>query len=330
MVPLRPKPPANDGAPHPPGCYPARVNYATLLIPEFSLILLGYLVCKFTPLNRSVWSQVDALVYYLLFPALLFHSIIKSPLDLGTASKLVGAGWSVMAVGVALAYALPLLPWLKHHMAPREHAASAQVAFRFNSFIGLALAERLAGPAGALEIAVLIGVCVPLANIAAVWPMARAGSRGMAAELLRNPLIFATVSGLVANLAGIGMADWLAPTFNRVGGSALALGLMAAGAGMQLSALVRAKTLAVSVLAIRHLLLPLVALAAAYAFGLSHSQATILFAYAALPTAASCYVLASKMGFDGSYVASLVSLSTLLGILSLAFSLGVLRPLYAV
>ena len=306
------------------------MNYVSLLLPEFSLILLGFLLCKFTPLNRSVWSQVDALVYYLLFPTLLFHSIIKSPLDLGAASRLVGAGWSVIAVGIALAYALPWLPGLRGHIPARDHAASAQVAFRFNSFIGLALAERLAGPSGALEIAVLIGVCVPLVNIAAVWPMAHGGGRGLVRELARNPLIIATVSGLLANLAGLGLPEWLVPTFNRVGGSALALGLMAAGAGIQLGALARAKLLAVAVLSIRHLVLPLVALAAAYAFGLSHSQATILLAYAALPTAASCYVLASKMGFDGAYVASLVSLSTLLGMLSLPLALGVLRPLYGV
>jgi predicted permease len=306
------------------------VNYASLLVPEFSLILLGYLVCKFTALNRNVWNQVDALVYYLLFPTLLFHSIIKSPMDLGAASKLVGAGWSVMATGIALAYALPLLPWLKHHMPARDHAASAQVAFRFNSFIGLALADRLAGPAGSQEIAVLIGVCVPLVNIAAVWPMARGGSRSLARELSQNPLLLATTTGLLANLAGLSLPQWLEPTFTRVGASALALGLMAAGAGIQMGALARAKTLAVSVLAIRHLVLPLVALAAAYSFGLSHSQATILLAYAALPTAASCYVLASKMGFEGSYVAGLVSLSTLLGMLSLGFALGVLRPLYGV
>jgi hypothetical protein len=306
------------------------VNYVSLLLPEFSLILLGFVLCKFTALNRSVWGQVDALVYYLLFPTLLFYSIIKSPLDLRAASKLVSAGWSVMAVGIALAYAIPLLPGLRNHVPPRDHAASAQVAFRFNSFIGLALAERLVGPVGALEIAVLIGVCVPLVNIAAVWPMAHGGARGLGSALARNPLIIATVTGLAGNLASLSLPEWLIPTVNRVGGSALALGLMAAGAGIQVGALARAKVLAIAVLSIRHLVLPLVALGAAYAFGLSHSQATILLAYAALPTAASCYVLASKMGFDGAYVASLVSLSTLLGMLSLPLALGVLRPLYGV
>ncbi|MDH4480415.1 MAG: AEC family transporter [Rhodoferax sp.] len=306
------------------------MSYVSLLLPEFSLILLGFLLCRFTPLNRSIWSPVDALVYYLLFPTLLFYSIIKSPLDLGAASKLVGAGWSVIAAGIVLAHALPLLPGLRAYIPAREHAAAAQVAFRFNSFIGLALAERLGGPAGSLEIAVLMGVCVPLVNIAAIWPMARGGRNGLGRELVRNPLIIATVSGLLANLAGLSLPDWLAPTFNRVGASALALGLMAAGAGIQVGALARAKTLAVAVLSIRHLLLPVVALGAATAFGLSPPQATILLAYAALPTAASCYVLASKMGFDGAYVASLVSLSTLLGMLSLSLALGVLRPLYGV
>ena len=58
------------------------MNHAQLLFPDFSLILCGYLVCRFTALNRSVWSQVDSLVYYLLFPVLLFHSISRSPLDL--------------------------------------------------------------------------------------------------------------------------------------------------------------------------------------------------------------------------------------------------------
>ncbi len=318
-----------DGT-HCAGCYPQNVTFFSLLAPEFSLILLGFLLCKFTALNRNVWNQVDALVYYLLFPTLLFHSIIKSPLDLGAASRLVGAGWSVMVAGIALAYALPHLPGFKGHIPARDHAASAQVAFRFNSFIGLALAERLAGPAGLLEISVLIGVCVPLVNIAAVWPMARGSANGFARELIRNPLIIATVSGLLANVLGLTLPDWLTPTVSRVGGSALALGLMAAGAGIQIGALARAKLLAVALLSIRHLVLPLVALASAYAFGLSHSQATILLAYAALPTAASCYVLASKMGFDGAYVASLVSLSTLLGMLSLGFSLGFLRPLYGV
>lgn len=303
------------------------VNYALLLFPDFSLILCGYLVCRFTALNRTIWEQVEVLVYYLLFPVLLFHSIVKSPLDLGGASSLIGAGWSLGLCGIALAYVLPHLPFLGRYMDRRDHAASAQIAFRFNSFIGLALADRLAGPQGLSLIAVLIGVCVPLFNVGAVWPMAKHANTGFWRELVRNPLIIGTVSGLTANLLGFTLPVWLEPTVSRLGAASLALGLMAAGAGMQLGALAKGKVLAVAVLSIRHCLLPLIALGMAHIFGLPPVQTTVLLAFSALPTASSCYVLAARMGYDGAYVAGLVTLSTVLGVVSLPFALGVLRGL---
>ena len=301
------------------------MNYAQLLFPDFSLIVCGYLVCRYTALNRTVWEQVESLVYFFLFPVLLFHSIVKSPLDLIAASSLISAGLLMGVAGIAMAYSLPYLPWVGSRIDKRDHAASAQVAFRFNSFIGLALADRLAGPQGLLMFAVLIGVCIPLFNVAAVWPMARHAQSGFLRELLRNPLIIATATGLAANLLGFTMPVWLEPTVTRIGAASLALGLMAAGAGMQMGHLSQAKTLAVAVLSIRHLILPLVALGLSRALNLSEPQTIILLAFSALPTASSAYVLAARMGYNGGYVAGLVTLSTLLGVLSLPFALGVLR-----
>jgi malonate transporter and related proteins len=301
------------------------VNFAQLLFPDFSLILCGYLVCRHTALDRTVWQQVESLVYYFLFPVLLFQSIVKSPLDLGAASSLIAAGLLMGVASIALAYSLPHLPWIGRRIDARDHAASAQVAFRFNSFIALALAERLAGAQGLLLIAVLIGVCVPLFNVAAVWPMARHGQTGLAGALVRNPLIIATVLGLAANLLGFSIPPWLEPTVNRIGAASLALGLMAAGAGMQFGTLAQAKTLAVAVLGIRHLVSPLVGFALARLFRLDAAQTAVLMAFSALPTASSAYVLAARMGYNGAYVAGLVTLSTLLAMLSLPFALGILR-----
>jgi len=301
------------------------VNFAQLLFPDFSLILCGYLVCRYTALNRTVWAPVESLVYFFLFPVLLFHSIVRTPLDLGAASSLIAAGLTLGVSGIALAYSIPYLPWIGRQVNRRDHAGSAQVAFRFNSFIGLAIAERLAGPPGLLWIAVLIGVCVPLFNVGAVWPMARHAQRGLLRELLRNPLIIATASGLAANLLGFRLPVWLEPTVTRIGAASIALGLLAAGAGMQFGTMAQAKTLAVAVLSIRHFFMPLIAWGVASLFKLSPTQATVLLAFSALPTASSCYVLAARMGYNGAYVAGLVTLSTVLGMASLPFALGVLR-----
>jgi predicted permease len=301
------------------------VNFAQLLFPDFSLILCGYLICRFTALNRPVWQQVESLVYFFLFPVLLFHSIVKSPLDLNAASGLIGAGLSLGVCAIALSYSLPYWPILGKRLDRRDHAASAQVAFRFNSFIALALAERLAGPEGLLMISVLIGVCVPAFNIAAVWPMARQANTGFLRELVRNPLIIATASGLAANLLGFRIPEWLDPSVSRIGAASLALGLMAAGAGMQLGTLRHGKLLSMGMLMIRHLILPLIAVGMARLFQLDALQTTVLLAFSALPTASTCYVLAARMGYNGPYVAGLVTLSTLSGMWSLPFALGVLR-----
>ena len=301
------------------------MNFAQLLFPDFSLILCGYLICRYTALNRPVWQQVESLVYFVLFPVLLFHSIVKSPLDLNVASSLIGAGLSLGVCAIALSYSLPYWPILGKRLDRRDHAASAQVGFRFNSFIALALAERLAGPEGLLMISVLIGVCVPTFNVGAVWPMARQAKIGFLRELTRNPLIIATASGLIANLMGFQMPLWLEPAVSRIGAASLALGLMAAGAGMQLSTLRQGKLVGMSVLTVKHLLTPLLAVLMARLFQLNPMQSMILLAFSALPTASTCYVLAARMGYNGPYVAGLVTLSTLMGMLSLPFALGVLR-----
>jgi malonate transporter and related proteins len=299
------------------------VNFAQLLFPDFSLILIGYLLCRFTALNRGVWQPIESLVYYFLFPVLLFQAIVKTPLELGTASSLMGAGLAFGVTAILLSYSLPHWPWVGRRIHRHLHAASAQVGFRFNSFIALALASKLAGPQGLQY----IGVCVPLFNVGAVWPMARHAQKHLGGELVRNPLILATVSGLMANLAGVHIPDWLEPTVTRIGQASLALGLMAAGAGMQFASLRSGKTLGVAVLAVKHLGLPMLALGVAMLFRLDPTQSTVFLMFSAVPTASSCYVLAARMGYDGPYVAGLVTLSTLLGIASLPFALGVLATL---
>jgi len=303
------------------------VNFAQLLFPDFSLILCGYLLCRFTALNRRIWEPLESLVYFFLFPVLLFHSIVRTPLEWQTTTHMMAAGLTLGLIGIALAYSLPHWPWLGPRMDTRLHAASAQIGFRFNSFIVLALVDRVAGPQGMPLVAILIGVCVPLFNVGAVFPMARHGQQGFWRELVRNPLIVATVSGLVFNVAGFSIPEWIEPTVNRIGMASLALGLMAAGAGMQLGRMAQAKTLALAVLCIKHLLLPVAALGVAVLWRLDPTQTLVLLMFSAVPTASSCYVLAARMGYDGPYVAGLVTLSTALGVVSLPFALGVLLPL---
>lgn len=284
-----------------------------LLLPDFLLIVVGFVVCRHTALDRTVWISAEKLVYFLLFPVLLFTSIVRNPLNPGDAAALAGSGLATVTLGIALAYALRHAPGVDE----RRHASGAQTAFRFNSYIALAMAERLGGAAGVASMAVLVAVCVPVCNIGAVLPLARHGGHHFGRELLRNPLILATVGGLVANLAGLQLPDALGTVLQRIGQAALPIGLMAVGAGLQFGGLAAAPRLAASLLAIRHAVLPAFALGLGLSIGLPAAQLTVLVAFAAMPTASSAYVLAVRMGGDGPFVAGLVTLSTLLGMIAL-------------
>ena len=298
---------------------------ALLLLPDFGLIVLGYLLCRHTPLNRPVWDGAERLVYYLLFPCLLFHSIVRNPLKLETAMPLATAGLAVVGAGIGLAYALLWLPGVDR----RLHASGAQTAFRFNSYVALALAERLAGGPGVASMAVVISVCVPACNVAAVWPLARHGGQGYLRELARNPLIIATVSGLVVSLLGLRLPDLASTTLSRIGAAALPLGLMAVGAGLQLGALREGPRLAAALMSIRHLLLPAWALLLVSWLNLPPAQQAVVVAFAALPTASSAYVLAVRMGGHAGYTAGLVTVSTMIGMVALPLWLAALRAFQA-
>ena len=293
-----------------------------LLLPDFLLIVLGFVLCRWSALNRSVWEAAERLVYYLLFPVLLFNSILTSPLHPAASLSLAGAAILTVAGGVVLAMALKWLPGVD----ARLHASGAQVAFRFNSFIALALSERLGGPQALAWIALMIALCVPLCNVAAVWPLARHGGHAYGRELLRNPLILATLGGLLANLAGVHLPAAVGTTLQRIGLAALPIGLMAVGAGLRLGGLKAAPGLAAALLGVRHAVLPLLAIGITSAplLALPAGQRVVVVLFAALPTASSAYVLAARMGGDGGYVAGLVTVSTLLGMVSVPAWLALL------
>jgi malonate transporter len=292
---------------------------ALLLLPDFLLIALGFGLCRWTALDREVWAAVERLVYWLLFPVLLFASIVKSPLNPGTTAALAMGGIAVVGCGFVLTL------WLGRFqaLAGKQLASGAQCAFRFNSYVALALAERLGGASYLAWTALLLAVCVPLCNAGAVWTLARHGGQNVWREVLRNPLIVGTLAGLAGNLAGLHLPAVVDTSMTRVSGAALPLGLMAVGAGLQLGSLQQAPGLAALLLGIRHAVLPVVGLVLGALLALPHDQARTLLAFSALPTASSAFVLAARMGGDAPYVAGLITASTLLGMLSIPLALAV-------
>ena len=247
-------------------------------------------------------------MYYVLFPALLFRSLATSPLTLGDAGRLVAVGLGFTLAGMVLsALAAPLF-----RLPQPTFAACFQCAFRFNTYVALAAASRVAGPAGVAAMSFLIGVLVPVVNIAAVAMLVRGGDTRILPALARNPLVLACAAGIAWNALALPVPAFAGRILELLAAAALPLGLLAVGAGLRFTR----GTLPLPALAWWHTvklaILPALAYGLSGVFGLSATERQVAVIMAAVPTATSAYILAVQLNGMGAPVALLISSGTLL------------------
>ncbi|MDY7580067.1 AEC family transporter [Herbaspirillum sp. RTI4] len=297
------------------------MSIATLLMPDFLMILLGFIIYRMTNWGDTFWTGVEKMVYYLLFPALLFYSTARLKLHFETTGRLLEVGMLALLTGI-------VLTWIGKLLIKTEamtYASGMQTAYRFNSYIALAIASRLAGEDGIGLMALLLGFGVPLCNIAAVHALASGSGKGnVLRELSKNPLLIATSCGLLFSVSGLVLPEIVGAVLLRLGNASLALGLLMVGAGLRLSAVRENKVMTAYFTAIKLLAVPAAALLIGRQVGLPDLQLKIVVLFCAMPTASSCFILATRMGGNGPATAFLVSFGTLLSALTLPFWLSVM------
>lgn len=298
------------------------MSTANLLVSDFALILLGYLLRRYAGFAAEFWSNLERFVYYVLFPALLFGVLASGRWQLSSASALIGTGVISLGAGMLLGYAAKFL----FTLPPTSFASGFQCAFRFNSYIGFAILGSLYGQEGIAAFGLLAGFMVVFANVASVLALARHGDNHWLRELVRNPLILSTFAGLLWAGLGFPLPEAAASTLHFLGEAALPMGLIAVGAGLRLLGVGRLKGFSAYLLAVKLVMVPAVAFAAAQWLGLTGPYFAAALVLAALPTASSAYILAVQMGGDGRLVASLIALNLLVAVFTLPVWLSLLPP----
>ena len=294
------------------------MSTALLLIPDFALILFGFFLNRFTDWGRGFWGGLEKLIYFVLFPALLFNSIAKTKIDFVAAAPALKTAIVIVLVGILLAWlAKPLFK-----PAEKTFASGFQTAFRFNSYIGLAIAGRLHGEGGIAAFGIIISLVVPMCNIASVWALAKHSEASLWKELVKNPLILATVGGVLYSLSGFPMPEVAQMLISRMGAASLACGLLCVGAALELKNVGKNAGLISYFTAVKLIAMPVAAILTARALGVTGVFFDMVILLAALPTATSAYVLAIRMGGDGPLVAQAVTVSTLAGMLAIPFWLN--------
>lgn len=188
-----------------------------LLLPDFALIALGVVLRRHARLEDGFWQGVEKLVYFVLFPALLFNALARAQIHLHTFAPLFAVGLLTMGSGLVLGLlGRPLMG-----LGAMAFASRLQCAYRFNTYIGIAVAGKFGGAAGVAAMGALCGAMVPFANMAAVGFLAHHGQGRLWQELARNPPDCRHAGGhglqlLWPALAGAGVA--LPATSGRCGG----------------------------------------------------------------------------------------------------------------
>lgn len=287
--------------------------------PLFLLILVGAMLGWARYPGGDFWPRAERLIYYVLFPALLVHTLALAPV-----AEVPAVGLALAVLGALLIFAALL--WLARQPLGLDDAAFTSVfqgALRFNTFVAIAGATALHGTAGTTAAAVAIALMVPTVNVLCVLCFIAAGTLGRAGlsrsvlELLRNPLIVACAVGMALNLTGIGLPGWSEPLLGLIARTALPLGLIAVGVALRPAALVRSGRAFWASTAVKLVLLPAMTILLAMAVGLDPITRDVALLFTAVPTATASYILSRQLGGDSELMAALITGQTLLAMLTL-------------
>ncbi len=291
------------------------------ILPIFLLVLLGVGLKRSPLINGTFWEGLEQCGYYVLFPALLFHTLATadfSSMEVGT----IGTT-AVTAVVLMCAVVLALWPLLKRiGVTPPSFSSVFQTATRWNAFIALAIAEKTYGDLGLTVVALVMAVVIVPINVINVSVLlwfsgTRTSYSAFLFRLVTNPLIISSLLGVVVNRLGMSIYEPLMTTVDLVGQAALSLGLIAVGAGLRVSDALRPHPLVLISTALKLALFPVAMTAAALLFGVGNPILVLLALSAGVPTAMNGYLLAKKMGGDAELYAATATVQTVASFLTI-------------
>lgn len=283
------------------------------IAPIFVLILIGYGLRRSVIPSPEFWNLNDRLVYWVLMPALFFAKISMADLSAGLGDYAI-----LLYSGFFAAIICGLL--VGRRIAAPQASSLLQGSARFNTFIGLAIAEAVFGAQG-LQIAVLgSALLVPVVNVTVVTLMTRqlgGGGKSIIYGLVKNPLILGICAGVIFNLAGLNEVPVLDETARILGDAALPIMLLCVGANLKLLGLKGSFQIIGLSMVGKFLINPIAVLLAAFVLKPDPLSLQVALIFAALPTGVASYTLAREMQGDTSLMALIITTQTLLSFMTL-------------
>ena len=300
-----------------------------VVLPLFICIALGYFLRRINMYDEATLKKLNKLCFKVFLPIYLFNNVYTTDLaDAFNAKLLV---FAVAAILVLFAVLMAVIPRLEKEDARR--GVIIQGIFRSNfALFGLPVAISLCGEAKAGPTSLLVGIIVPVFNVLAVVTLEtfRGGKpsiKKIAKGIAANPLIIASVLGILCNLAGLHLPAALEKSATDLGRVATPLSLVALGGDFKFGKVkgyLRQLSIAV---AGKLVISPLIMIIAGILLGFRNEMLVPILIMFGAPTAVSSYPMAQQMDGDGELAGQIVVFTSGLAILTIFVWIFVLKQM---
>lgn len=287
------------------------MDVLTRLAVMIGLLTVGVGLRRVGVLDATRVEWLNSVAFYVVLPALVFNSTYDKPLsEIVTPTLLVGlVGVLGITAGVG---------WLVHRRIADDGARAAATVQSYHTnlgYIGLpvvasALGERAAGIGSViLGMGALVQIPLTVSILVAVTGNSR-NFRGEVRRLATNPVLVALLVGLAVSRSPATVTGIPADGIALIAEAALPVALLCVGGSIQLQSLEADRSIVGSVLAMKLLVMPVVAWAVYAALGAdlwTLRTAVVMFG---APAAVSTFVYVTEMGGDRRLASILVFLST--------------------
>lgn len=287
------------------------------LFPVVVLIVFGFLLKHFKLTNRVFLQTSDKLVYFIFFPLMLFWKIGGATFSGGIAWSLCQA--SLMALAIMFLLSIVAIKVFK--ISDFQAGSFAQSCYRFNTYIGVAVILNSLGEEGLSYFGVLIGVGIPIINVAAVstliWfsgenlPLQKRCLMTMKA-LGSNPLILGCLAGIIYSRSFHDFPQFIDNSLSLISMVTLPLALLSIGGSLTFSGISRHLPLSLVSSALKLVVFPITGYYCLQLFQVSGTPLIVGMIFFCLPTSTAIYVLSSQMNSDTHLASSAILISTIL------------------
>jgi len=285
-----------------------------IVLPTFFAIFLGYLVGKFTRIN--VTPVVD-ITLYIGVPALVLVSLLNKEIVLTDAAKMWASSLIIMLGCLVIA-------WLVFKLIRQKHSGLYISISMMNTvnipFPVIYLAYGVEGLVGATLFYI---PNVVLMYTLGIYIMAGKRWKENTKEMLRQPVVYAAVLGLLLNFLHVRVPGLIIDSLDFVAMMAIPLVLLVLGHGLSR---VRIESFPTTILAcfLRMGVGLAIGLGIVSALNITGIYRSVVILDSAMPAAAASTILATKYRSEAEMVSSVVFLTTLVSLASIPFLLHIL------